>query len=46
MEIPDKLKFEYLLSLDNHISTKGIDKRKDKGPEYTSPDKDNTPGNR
>jgi len=28
MEIPDKLKFEYLLSLDNHISTKGIDKRK------------------
>ena len=29
MEIPDKLKFEYLLSLDNHISTKGIDKRKD-----------------
>ena len=29
MEIPDKLKFEYLLSLDNHISTKGIDQRKD-----------------
>ena len=29
MEIPDILKFEYLLSLDNHLSTKGIDKRKD-----------------
>ena len=24
MEIPDKLKFEYLLSLDNHIDTKGV----------------------
>ena len=29
MEIPDKLKFEYLLSLDNHIETKGIDNRKE-----------------
>ena len=29
MEIPDILKFENLLSLDNHLSTKGIDKRKD-----------------
>ena len=29
MEIPDKLKFEYLLSLDKHIETKGIDNRKE-----------------
>ncbi len=29
MEIPDKLKFEYLLSLDNHIDTKGVDNRKE-----------------
>jgi len=29
MEIPDKLKFEYLLSLDNHIDTEGIDNRKE-----------------
>ena len=29
MEIPDKLKFEYLLSLDKHIETKGIDDRKE-----------------
>ena len=29
MEIPDNLKFEYLLSLDNHIEAKGIDKRKE-----------------
>ena len=29
MEIPYKLKFEYLLSLDKHIETKGIDNRKE-----------------
>ena len=29
MEIPNKLKFEYLLSLDKHIETKGIDNRKE-----------------
>ena len=29
MEIPDNLKFEYLLSLDKHIETKGIDNRKE-----------------
>ena len=29
MEIPDNLKFEYLLSLDNHIEAKGLDKRKE-----------------
>jgi hypothetical protein len=29
MEIPDKLKFEYLLSLDKYIETKGIDNRKE-----------------
>ncbi len=29
MEIPDKLKFEYLLSLDNHLETKGLDNRKE-----------------
>ena len=29
MEIPDQLKFEYLLSLDNHIDTEGIDNRKE-----------------
>ena len=28
MEIPDKLKFEYLLSLDNHIDAKREDNRK------------------
>ena len=28
MEIPDKLKFEYLLSLDNHIDAKSEDNRK------------------
>ena len=28
MEIPDNLKFEYLLSLDNHIEAKGLDKRR------------------
>ena len=29
MEIPDQLKFEYLLSLDNHLDTEGIDNRKE-----------------
>ena len=29
MEIPNKLKFEYLLSLDNHIDAKGVDNRKE-----------------
>ena len=29
MEIPDKLKFEYLLSLDKHIDTDGTDNRKE-----------------
>lgn len=29
MEIPDKLKFEYLLSLDNHLDTEGLDNRKE-----------------
>ena len=29
MEIPNKLKFEYLRSLDKHIETKGIDNRKE-----------------
>jgi len=29
MEIPDNLKFEYLLSLDKHIETKGVDNRKE-----------------
>jgi len=28
MKIPDKLKFEYLLSLDNHIDAKREDNRK------------------
>ena len=28
MEIPDKLKFEYLLSLDNHLDSKNEDNRK------------------
>jgi len=29
MEIPDQLKFEYLLSLDNHLDTEGLDNRKE-----------------
>ena len=29
MEIPDKLKFEYLLSLDNHLDSKNEDNRKE-----------------
>ena len=29
MEIPDKLKFEYLLSLDKHLETKGVENRKE-----------------
>jgi len=29
MEIPDQLKFEYLLSLDNHLDKEGLDNRKE-----------------
>ncbi len=29
MEIPDQLKFEYLLSLDNHLDREGLDNRKE-----------------
>jgi len=29
MKIPDKLKFQYLLSLDNHLETKGVENRKE-----------------
>ena len=34
MEIPDQLKFEYLLSLDNHLDREGLDNRK--GPKRKS----------
>jgi threonyl-tRNA synthetase len=29
MKIPDKLKFQYLLSLDKHLETKGVENRKE-----------------
>jgi len=29
MKIPDELKFQYLLSLDKHLETKGVENRKE-----------------